>query len=207
MTRRALRVLATILAGLVLAVTVATGVGPPAATAAAPPGPAATAPAASSSDPCPPGDRPCWKAHIERRAFERAWWTERRRQQEREHADRIWRANLERLAAHLRAQAAYPSGQCGGSLPPCRVMRRESRGDIRIWNGPRHGCYAPVGWTGRRSPCGGSTASGKWQMLRGTWGRHRGYLNAADAPERVQDERARQLWAGGRGCSHWNACG
>lgn len=99
-------------------------------------------------------------------------------------------------------QAAYPSGQCGGDLPPCWVMRRESRGDIRIWNG---GCYAPVGWTGL-SPCGSSSASGKWQFVRGTWAGFGGYVNAADAPEAVQDAKARLLWAGGRGCSHWSAC-
>lgn len=94
-------------------------------------------------------------------------------------------------------QAAYPSGQCGGDLPPCWVMRRESRGDIRIWNG---GCY--------NGPCGGgaSTASGKWQFIRSTWAGFGGYRNAADAPERVQDDKARQVWAGGRGCSHWSAC-
>ena len=94
-------------------------------------------------------------------------------------------------------QAAYPSGQCGGDLPPCWVMRRESRGDIRIWNG---GCY--------NGPCGGgaSTASGKWQVIRGTWNGYGGYRNAADAPEQVQDDFARGLWAGGRGCSHWSAC-
>lgn len=114
-----------------------------------------------------------------------------------------------RLAAHAAAERAraaaraYPHGLCGGDLPPCYVMHRESRGDYRIWNG---GCHAPYGWTGRRSPCGGSTASGKWQMIRGTWARYGGYLNAADAPEKVQDAKARELWARGRGCSHWAAC-
>jgi hypothetical protein len=92
-------------------------------------------------------------------------------------------------------------------------MRRESGGNIRIWNG---GCYAPYGYTGSRSPCGSSTASGKWQILRSTWGArivngkcvggYGGYCNAADAPEEVQDAKARELWAGGRGCSHWSAC-
>lgn len=86
-----------------------------------------------------------------------------------------------------RARVTYPSGQCGGDLPPCWVMRRESRGDIRAEN-PR------------------STASGKWQFLDGTWGGFGGYSHASHAPEQVQDARARQLWAGGRGCSHWSAC-
>lgn len=107
-------------------------------------------------------------------------------------------------AARAEAEAAYPSGQCGGDLPPCWVMVRESKGNIRIWNG---GCYAPYGWAGG-PPCprGRSTASGKWQFVRGTWAGHGGYLNAADAPERVQDDKAREVWAGGRGCSHWSAC-
>ena len=86
-----------------------------------------------------------------------------------------------------RARVTYPSGQCGGDLPPCWVMRRESRGDIRAEN-PR------------------STASGKWQCLDGPWGGYGGSPPASHAPEQVQDARARQLWAGGRGCSHWSAC-
>ena len=101
-------------------------------------------------------------------------------------------AHAERVKA-----SSYPSGQCGGDLPPCWVMNKESKGDIRIWNG---GCY--------NGPCGGrsSTASGKWQFIRRTWAGFGGYANAADAPERVQDDKARQVWAGGRGCSHWSAC-
>ena len=35
------------------------------------------------------------------------------------------------------------------------------------------------------------------------WGGYGGYLNAADAPERIQDDWARRLYAGGRGGSHW----
>lgn len=83
---------------------------------------------------------------------------------------------------------------CGGDLPPCYVMIRESKGYINIWNG---GCTYP---------CGSSTASGKWQFVRGTWAGYGGYRNAADAPESVQDAKARSLWAGGRGCGHWGAC-
>lgn len=97
------------------------------------------------------------------------------------------------------------SKACGGSLPPCYVMNRESGGGyINIWNGR---CTAPYGYTGRISPCGTSSASGKWQFIRKTWGRYGGYLNAADAPESVQDAKAREIWNGGRGCSHWQACG
>ncbi len=116
---------------------------------------------------------------------------------------RKWMAAAVAYEARKAEAAAYPHGLCGGDLPPCWVMRRESKGDIRVWNGI---CYAPIGYAGRYSPCGGSSASGKWQIVRGTWAGFGGYLNAADAPEAVQDARARQLWAHGRGCSHWSAC-
>lgn len=79
-------------------------------------------------------------------------------------------------------------GRCGGPLPPCGVMQRESGGNTRVYNQQ------------------GSGASGKWQMMPGTWNGYGGYANAADAPESVQDERARQIWAGGAGCGHWSAC-
>lgn len=85
------------------------------------------------------------------------------------------------------APVRYGSGACGGDLPPCYVMMRESGGNITAQN--------PT-----------STASGKWQFLDSTWGGYGGYAKARYAPEWVQDERARQLWAGGAGCSHWNAC-
>lgn len=85
------------------------------------------------------------------------------------------------------APVNYGSGACGGDLPPCYVMMRESGGNITAQN--------PT-----------STASGKWQFLDSTWGGFMGYAKARYAPEWVQDERARQLWAGGRGCSHWSAC-
>ena len=101
--------------------------------------------------------------------------------------DTYWSRIAALTDAIERARVTYPSGQCGGDLPPCWVMMRESRGDIRAEN-PR------------------STASGKWQFLYGTWGGYGGYSHASHAPEQVQDERARQLWAGGRGCSHWSAC-
>lgn len=97
-------------------------------------------------------------------------------------------AAVERARVARQQAGSYRSGQCGGSLPPCYVMMRESRGNIHAQN-PR------------------STASGKWQFLDSTWGRHRGYAKARHAPEWVQDERARHLWNGGRGCSHWSACG
>ena len=108
----------------------------------------------------------------------------------------------------MRAASVAPAspaslGPCGGDLPPCRVKQRESGGDYRIWN---RGCYAPVGWTGSRSPCGGSTASGAWQVIRSTWNGYAGYLNAADAPPEVQDAKARELWAQCPHVAHWGTC-
>jgi hypothetical protein len=100
------------------------------------------------------------------------------------------------------APSASHDYACGGDLPPCYVLKRESGGDLRIWNG---GCYAPYGYRGT-SPCGTSSASGKWQFVRGTWNGYGGYVNAADAPAHLQNAKARELWAGGRGCSHWAAC-
>ena len=89
------------------------------------------------------------------------------------------------------AQPGYKPGQCGGDLPPCWVMRRESGGDPRAVNA-----------TG----CGGRGCFGKWQFDPLTWAGYAGVSRASDVPEWVQDERARQIWAGGRGCSHWGAC-
>lgn len=165
----------------------------PAATAA--PKPATTTTTPRSTD---------WAAVIQRQRNERIYWAEVVKQQRTRAADAAWRARVVAYWAAL--HAPYPHGLCGGDLPPCRVLHRESKGDIRIWNGE---CYAPFGWRGATAPnCprAQSSASGKWQAIRGSWGGYGGYVNAADAPERVQDDRARQLWNHGRGCSHWAAC-
>jgi hypothetical protein len=78
----------------------------------------------------------------------------------------------------------YP---CGGDLPPCWVLERESGGDPTAQN--------PT-----------STASGLWQFLDGTWAGYGGYAKARHAPPDVQNEKARITWAGGSGCFHWSAC-
>lgn len=87
-----------------------------------------------------------------------------------------------------RLPVSAASGRCGGSLPSCAVMACESRGNLTVRN------YE------------GSSATGKWQITKGTWGGYGGYAEARDAPESVQDEKARQLWAGGAGKGHWRSC-
>lgn len=79
---------------------------------------------------------------------------------------------------------AAATGACGGNLPPCCVMERESGGNITIVN-----------------PSSG--AAGKWQFMPATWNGYGGYATASDAPEAVQDAKAAELWAGGAGASHW----
>lgn len=95
-------------------------------------------------------------------------------------------ARKEAAAAAAPAPSAG-SGRCGGNLPPCYIMNRESGGNIRAKNPS-------------------STASGKWQFLNSTWAGYGGYAEAWMAPESVQDAKAAQLWAGGAGCGHWSAC-
>jgi hypothetical protein len=81
------------------------------------------------------------------------------------------------------APAGFTPGECGGSLPTCCIMMRESGGNPTVYN-----------------PSG---ASGKWQFMPGTWAGYGGYGSAAQAPEWVQDARAAQIWAGGAGASNW----
>ncbi len=83
-----------------------------------------------------------------------------------------------------RAANTPSSGRCGGNLPPCCVMMRESGGSLTAQN--------PT-----------SSASGKWQFINGTWNGYGGYAEAWMAPESVQDAKAAELWAGGAGASHW----
>lgn len=72
---------------------------------------------------------------------------------------------------------------CGGDLPPCWVMMRESGGNIHAYN--------PTG-------CGGRGCRGKWQCDPRTC--------SGTGSEEQQDAEARALWRNGAGCSHWQAC-
>ena len=88
--------------------------------------------------------------------------------------------------ARSSSSAAGTSGghACGGNLPPCCVMMRESKGNPSVVNGS-------------------SGAAGKWQFMPGTWNGYGGYATASQAPESVQDAKAAQVWAGGAGASNW----
>lgn len=87
-----------------------------------------------------------------------------------------------RISAPRAARRRY-----SGPTPPASVKRCESGGNYAAQN--------------KRS-----SASGAWQIIDGTWANYKGYPTAASAPPHIQDERAAQLWAGGRGASHWKAC-
>lgn len=74
---------------------------------------------------------------------------------------------------------------CGGDLPTCPIVWRESRFDPHAEN--------PT-----------STASGLYQFIDGTFATCRtGYQHASSAPVGVQVACARQIWNHGRGASHW----
>lgn len=83
------------------------------------------------------------------------------------------------------ASSGGSTGRCGGDLPPCWVMRRESgpNGDPNAFN--------PTG-------CHGRGCYGKWQCDPRTCD--------GTGTEAEQDAEARRVWDGGRGCRHWDAC-
>lgn len=98
------------------------------------------------------------------------------------------------IVAPVRLPEAKPAKLSGGcytepGTPPLSVLQRESKGNPTVYNFQ------------------GSGASGCWQFMPGTWNNYKGYANAADAPVKVQNEKAKMTWAGGAGCRHWSACG
>ncbi len=85
------------------------------------------------------------------------------------------------------------SGSCGGDLPPCSAMQKESGGSLTA--------VSPVGY------CvgGDQRCHGKWQFDLDTW-YGLGYSGLPeDAEEDTQDEAARTLYAS-QGCAAWSTC-
>lgn len=83
----------------------------------------------------------------------------------------------------------YP---CGGDLPPCYVLDRESGGDPTAYNA---------------DGCNGNGCYGLWQFS-GEWAGKLGLpTDIASATVDQQNNAARTLWNGGRGCRNWAACG
>lgn len=85
--------------------------------------------------------------------------------------------------------AGYP---CGGDLPPCGVMKRESGGNPHAVNA---------------GGCNGHGCFGLWQFS-GEWDCKLGQrCGIATWSVDEQNAAARALWANGAGCSNWDACG
>jgi hypothetical protein len=80
---------------------------------------------------------------------------------------------------------------CGGDLPPCYVVDRESHG---TWD-----AYNPTG-------CGGTGCFGPYQF-GGFWAGKLGLPNDLRTTTHEQwVNAARALWNNGAGCSNWDAC-
>lgn len=118
------------------------------------------------------------------------------------HADRIlqdlrYRAVLDlahQTATRARSSArrAPASRGSGRYAIPAHIVMCESGGDYQAEN--------PT-----------SSASGAYQLIDSTFlstnaGRNSGHTHASHAPPHVQDAAAVELWAGGRGRSHWAQC-
>lgn len=131
---------------------------------------------------------PITQTRIEAEAVEAEIINASNQTEEAEQTENAGRANAQSSSFTEWSVSLQP---CGGDLPPCYVAERESHGD-----------YSAVNPTG----CGGRTCGGKWQFDPWTWNNYGGYQFAQDAPPEVQDAKARELWEGGNGCSHWAAC-
>jgi hypothetical protein len=85
------------------------------------------------------------------------------------------------------------SGACGGDLPPCSVMQKESGGSPTA--------VSPYGYCDG----GDKRCHGKWQFDLDTWA-SLGYTGLPEEhSEAVQDEAARKLLARS-GCGQWSTC-
>ena len=107
-----------------------------------------------------------------------------------DHAAKVAAAKARR-ASHKRVYGGtMGNGHCGPAyhLPPCSVMMRESGGNINAYNPT--GCNEGNGHVG---------CKGKWQCSYSTC--------SGTGSEEEQDAEARALWADGKGCQHWDACG
>lgn len=81
----------------------------------------------------------------------------------------------------------YP---CGGDLPSCYIVARESGGSYSAYN--------PSG-------CGGNGCYGKYQFS-GAWAGKLGLpFDLSTATPQQQDDAARALWNHGAGASNWGA--
>lgn len=94
--------------------------------------------------------------------------------------------------SHRSSSSQGGNGHCGGDLPPCWVLDRESGHNDGDPNTYDINAYNPTG-------CGGAGCYGKWQCDPSSCD--------GTGTEEEQDAEARRLWNGGAGCSNWAACG
>lgn len=82
------------------------------------------------------------------------------------------------------ATSSFNGFVCGGVLPSCCTLEKESHGTPTAQNPS-------------------SSASGLWQFMHDTWGGYGGFMEAKYAPPGTQNERAAQVFAGGAGWGAW----
>ena len=145
-----------------------------------------------------------WRDAVDRNTWNEAAWIHRTNERiwvdktnERLAAEQAERQRQADAAANRRSSTPAPApssdqvsarpGICGGDLPPCHIVNRESG-------------FNPTA----QNPT--SSASGLYQFIDSTWRScpySGGYAKASHAPVSVQAQCARWLWAGGAGAGHW----